>query len=89
LQQRPTGNEQRDAHIASADFFEVEKYPTVTFRLTGVRANGMGDGEAARFEPRRSCNDFGIDIGIPLETGGAVASDKVTITLDIEALNQA
>jgi polyisoprenoid-binding protein YceI len=35
-----TGQEQRDAHIRSADFFEVEKYPNMTFASTGVRANG-------------------------------------------------
>jgi polyisoprenoid-binding protein YceI len=35
-----TGQEQRDAHIRSADFFEVEKYPTMTFASTGVRAEG-------------------------------------------------
>jgi polyisoprenoid-binding protein YceI len=32
-----TGQEQRDAHIRSADFFEVEKYPTMTYTSTGVR----------------------------------------------------
>ncbi len=32
-----TGNEQRDQHIRSADFFEVETYPTMTYRSTGVR----------------------------------------------------
>ena len=32
--------------------------------------------------------DFGIDIDMPLETGGAVVGDKVTITLEIEALKQ-
>jgi polyisoprenoid-binding protein YceI len=32
-----TGNEQRDEHIKSADFFEVETYPTMTYRSTGVR----------------------------------------------------
>ena len=37
-----TGQEQRDAHIRSADFFEVEKYPTMTFASTGVRAHGDG-----------------------------------------------
>ena len=37
-----TGQEQRDAHIRSADFFEVEKHPTMTFTSTGVRANGDG-----------------------------------------------
>jgi polyisoprenoid-binding protein YceI len=33
-----TGQEQRDAHIRSADFFEVEKYPTMTFTSTAVKA---------------------------------------------------
>jgi polyisoprenoid-binding protein YceI len=35
-----TGNDQRDAHIRSADFFEVETYPTMTYRSTGVRVEG-------------------------------------------------
>ena len=35
-----TGNEQRDAHLKSADFFDVEQYPTATFVSTGVRADG-------------------------------------------------
>jgi polyisoprenoid-binding protein YceI len=37
-----TGQEQRDAHIRSADFFHVEEHPTMTFVSTGVRAE---DGE--------------------------------------------
>jgi polyisoprenoid-binding protein YceI len=37
-----TGQEQRDAHIRSADFFEVERHPTMTFTSTGVRADGDG-----------------------------------------------
>jgi polyisoprenoid-binding protein YceI len=43
-----TGNEQRDGHIRSADFFEVDKHPHMTFRSTGVRAEDEGfvlDGE--------------------------------------------
>jgi polyisoprenoid-binding protein YceI len=35
-----TGNEQRDNHIRSADFFEVEAYPTMTFHSTGIRPDG-------------------------------------------------
>jgi polyisoprenoid-binding protein YceI len=115
-----TGNEQRDGHIKSADFFDADKYPTATFRSTGVRANGddyvidgeftlkgvtkpvslalefngvnpgMGRGEVAGFEASVVLNrkDFGIDIDMPLETGGTVVGDKVTITLAIEALKQ-
>ena len=116
-----TGNEQRDGHLKSADFFEVEKYPTATFASTAVTANGdkyvldgdftlkgvtkpvsleleyygvnpgMGHGEVAGFEASVVLNrkDFGIDIDMPLETGGVVVGDKVTVTLEIEATKQA
>jgi len=33
-----TGNGDRDTHLKSGDFFDVERYPTVTFRSTTVRA---------------------------------------------------
>jgi polyisoprenoid-binding protein YceI len=116
-----TGNEQRDAHVKAADFFDVEKFPTASFVSTGVRANGddyvvdgdftlkgvtkpielklefngvnpgMGHGEVAGFEASVVLNrkDFGVDMDMPLETGGTVVGDKVTITLEIEALRQA
>ena len=35
-----TNQEQRDGHIKSADFFEVEAHPTWTFTTTGVKADG-------------------------------------------------
>lgn len=116
-----TRNEQRDAHLKNADFFDAEKFPVATFVSTGVRNDGdgyvvdgdftlkgvtkpislalefngvnpgMGHGEVAGFEASVVLNrkDFGIDIDMPLETGGAVVGDKVTITLEIEALKQA
>ena len=35
-----TGMDQRDAHLRSADFFDVEHYPTITFRSTSVQPKG-------------------------------------------------
>src|SRR5205085_950078 len=43
-----TGNAQRDDHLRSADFFEVDKHPTMSYRTTGIRLDGDGylvDGE--------------------------------------------
>jgi 8-hydroxy-5-deazaflavin:NADPH oxidoreductase len=117
-----TGNDERDAHLRSAEFFDVDKYPTATFTSTGVwpdggggyvlegdftlkaitkpislaldfsgTSPGMGRGAVAGFAASVMLNrkDFGIDINVPLETGGVVLGDKVTVTLDIEALKSA
>ena len=35
-----TGEPQRDGHLRSADFFDVEKYPTATFKSTKVQDQG-------------------------------------------------
>jgi polyisoprenoid-binding protein YceI len=35
-----TGNENRDNHLRSADFFETEKFPTITFKSTSVAPKG-------------------------------------------------
>lgn len=32
-----TGNEQRDTHLKSPDFFDAEKFPTILFQSTGMR----------------------------------------------------
>ncbi len=37
-----TGIERRDAHLRAADFFEVEKYPEITFKSSRVEKKGKG-----------------------------------------------
>ncbi len=34
-----TGNEERDNHLKSADFFDARRYPTISFRSTSVTVN--------------------------------------------------
>jgi polyisoprenoid-binding protein YceI len=37
-----TRDEKRDAHLRSPDFFNVDKYPTITFKSTKVERGGDG-----------------------------------------------
>src|ERR1700689_3464784 len=55
-----TGNEQRDGHIRSADFFEVETHPTMTYSSTGVRKQ---DGE---YVLHRDLTLKGVTKNVPL-----------------------
>src|SRR5256884_8970852 len=43
-----TGNDDRDAHLKSGDFFDVEQYPTITFRSTGVKPGRDNTWEGVR-----------------------------------------
>ena len=40
VQTLSTGQDQRDAHLKSPDFFDVEKFPNITFKTTKVVKNG-------------------------------------------------
>src|ERR1022692_4483102 len=113
-----TGNEQRDGHVRSADFFDADKHPKMTYRSTGVRAEdgdyvlegeltikditksvplklelgGFGPdaygGTRAGFTATGEINrkEFGVNFDAPMQNGGAVVSDKVTLNLEIEAV---
>ena len=37
-----TGIDKRDEHLKSADFFDVAKYPSITFKSTKVESAGTG-----------------------------------------------
>jgi polyisoprenoid-binding protein YceI len=35
-----TGDEGRDGHLRTNDFFDIEEHPTMTFRSTGITGSG-------------------------------------------------
>ncbi|MBA2550541.1 MAG: polyisoprenoid-binding protein [Nocardioidaceae bacterium] len=115
-----TSNPQRDDHLCSSDFFDVEANPVMMFETTGVAVNGdritatgeltikgvtkpielevdyLGTGgdpwggtrvglEAATTISRR---EYGIDFNIPLEGDKVMIGDKITVTLNVEAVLQ-
>jgi polyisoprenoid-binding protein YceI len=109
----------RDAHLRGADFFDVERYPTITFkstkaevldeqtyRLTGdltIRdathpvALDLEFAGATKdpfgffrigFEGSVVVNrrDWGLSWNVPLDAGGLLVSEKITIELDLAAV---
>jgi polyisoprenoid-binding protein YceI len=115
-----TNDEGRDGHLRSADIFNVETHPHMTFTSTSIAPAGDGfavEGDLTlhgvtksvtlNLEPNGFGNDawggtrsgfsastelsrkdFGIDFNMPLDGGGVVIGDKVTVTLEIEAILQ-
>ena len=113
-----TRQEQRDAHIRSADFFDVGNHTEMTFRSTAVATDGAdwtvtGDltikgitkpvtlelelngfgpdaygGTRAGFSAKTeiSRKEYGVDIDMPMDGGGVVVGDKISIELEIEAV---
>ena len=116
-----TRQEQRDAHIRSADFFDVGNHTEMTFRSTAVATDGAdwtitGDltikgitkpvtlelelngfgpdaygGTRAGFSAKTeiSRKAYGVDIDMPMDGGGVVVGDKITVELEIEAVLRA
>jgi polyisoprenoid-binding protein YceI len=115
-----TGNEPRDNNLRSADYFEVDNYPTMSYRSTGIRrtddgwvidgeltlhgvtrqvplaveVNGFAPdpwgGQRVGFSATAQINrcHFGIGKIIPMDGGGLAVGDKVSISLEIEAVLQ-
>ena len=116
-----TRNADRDAHLRSADFFDVEKWPdirfvstqieeveenaymvsgdltirditkhiTVPLELMGVEKDAFGALRAG-FEGSRRVNrrDFGLEWNMPLDSGGVLVSEKISLEFEISAIKR-
>ncbi len=116
-----TRDENRDNHLRTNEFFDVEEHPTWTFVSTGLTSKGSdytlnGDltikgvtkpvalalevngvskdpwgNTKAGFSASTKINrkDFGVEFNAPLEAGGFLVGDDVTLNLEIQAALQA
>jgi len=63
-----TRNEQRDGHLRTNDFLDIENYPTITFTSTAIKHDGGNDFEVTG---DLTIKDVTKSITIPLEFQGA------------------
>ncbi len=115
-----TGNDDRDNHLKSNDFFEMNTYSeirftstdiegdgddfrvtgdltikdvtkpvTINFEFTGAATDPFGN-ERVGFEGSVKLNrkDWGLNWNAPLDAGGVLVSEKVTLELDLSAIKQ-
>lgn len=69
-----TNVKDRDNHLRSADFFEVEKYPNMTFKSTKILATGKTD--KYLLYGKLTIKDVTKDVIFDVHYGGSVKSDK-------------
>lgn len=85
-----TGNADRDAHLRSADFLDVETHPTITFR--SKRVEGAAKKEGDRFKVIGDLTIRGTTMEVTLDCtyegtgkdpwGGTRAGSRATATID-------
>jgi polyisoprenoid-binding protein YceI len=65
-----TDNADRDKHLKSADFFDVEKFPEIAFESTKVEKSGDG----AVLHGKLTIRGVAKEIAIPVEVNGPVVN---------------
>jgi polyisoprenoid-binding protein YceI len=66
-----TREEQRDAHLKSADFFDVEKFPNLAFKSTKVTRSASGD-----VQVQGEVTIHGVTRNVTFEVEGPTAPGK-------------
>lgn len=69
-----TSVEKRDNHLRSADFFEVEKYPNMTFKSTKISATKKPD--EYLLYGKLTIKDVTKDVVFNVHYGGSVKNDQ-------------
>lgn len=65
-----TGSSDRDTHLRSADFLDVEKHPTITFRSKSVERAVKKEGDNFKLTGDLTIRDKTIEVTLDCEYGG-------------------
>ena len=82
-----TGIEMRDNHLRSSDFFEVERFPTVTFQSVRVEAAGRRATVVGRLTLHGVTREITVPIDVQISTTALVASGEFIVNRGEYAIN--
>lgn len=77
-----TGNEQRDGHLKSDDFFNAEQFPKLTFQSTSFK---KVSGEEYILEGNMTIRDITKAISLKVEFGGTIVDPWGNVKAGFEA----
>jgi polyisoprenoid-binding protein YceI len=74
-----TGNEQKDKHLLSADFFNAEKFPSISFTSTSVKATSDGFLAVGNLTIKDSTKNVEIPFTFSEDAAGGTFKGTMTI----------
>jgi polyisoprenoid-binding protein YceI len=75
-----TDTERLTGHLKSADFFDVEKFPTATFKSTGITAAPEGNADNATHMISGTLDMHGLTKAVTFPAGVTSTSERITAT---------
>jgi polyisoprenoid-binding protein YceI len=82
-----TGIEMRDRHLRSADFFDVERYPTIAFQSVRVESGGRRATVVGRLTLRGVTRDLAVPVDVQISDAALVASGEFIVNRGEYAMN--
>jgi polyisoprenoid-binding protein YceI len=82
-----TGIEMRDRHLRSADFFDVERYPTIAFQSVRVEPGGRRATVVGRLTLRGVTRDLAVPVDVQISDAALVASGEFIVNRGEYAMN--
>ena len=76
-----TRNADRDGHLKSGDFFDIEKYPTITFKSTSIEAI---DADSIEITGDLTIKDVTKQVTVPFEFTGAATDPFGNVRIGFE-----
>ncbi len=82
-----TGIQMRDKHLRSADFFDVERFPTITFQSVRVEASGRRATVLGRLSLHGVTREIAVPVDVQMTETALVASGEFIVNRGDYAMN--